>query len=328
MKIEDFITIYRKGGFRINKIAGHYFLHRTWMNYSFPQLIDIHLNDTLINSLKWRHPLTVIKTECRIKNAYEFILETSDYSIDKFAIKKRNNIRKSQKDCSFKHPSLEDLQSFGLRINQQTLKRQERSDKYLCDCKCWKKCITSLYNQPDISILGAYISDRMVGYLIIGKINENYYITHPYFDKDASSSSPMPGLIFSMVNQLIARDGKIRISYGFDSFNPLPDLVKYKLSMLFHRVPTTRVYVINPILLFFLKMVLFYHFGILKQKNSTNRIVRKIVSLVQGSRILVKLKNPPLEKVNRKSHLQRSKLSFLSAHHDKAKTTEFLKLHL
>jgi hypothetical protein len=59
-------------------------------------------------------------------------------------------------------------------------------------------------------------------------------------------------------------------------------------------------------------MFLFFQIEILKQKNSSNRLVRKVVSLVQGNRILVKLKNPSSENMNLKSPLQRPKLSFLS----------------
>jgi hypothetical protein len=288
MKVDEVVRIYRNCGFSVNKIGGYYFLDRGWINYSFPQLINTPIKGNLINSLKWKYLLTIIKTESRIKNTYEFVLETNDYGIDKFAPKKRNDIRKSLKDCVFKRPSLEDLFHFGLSMNQQTLARQGRGDKYLTDDRYWRKYITSFYSQENIFILGAFIEDRMVGYITVCKIAGNYYIIDPFYDKQASASSPIHGLIFTLVNQLIEKNGSIKIFYGIDSFNPLPNLNKYKQSMLFKRVPATRVYVINPVLLPFLKLIIFFCISIFKQKNIKNSLVQKMVRLLQGNRILCK----------------------------------------
>jgi hypothetical protein len=188
----------------------------------------------------------------------------------------------------FKRPSLEDLFQFGLRMNQQTLARQGRSDKILTNKHQWEKYITSFYSQENIYILGAYIAERMVGYITVCKIEGNYYIIDPFYDKEAASSSPIHGIIFTLVNQLIEKNGSIKIYYGLDSFSPLPNLNKYKQSLLFKRVPATRVFVINPILMPFLKLIIFFCVCILKRKNIKNSFIRKIVSLVQGNRIIYK----------------------------------------
>lgn len=290
MNIEEIVSIYRNCGFTINKIAGYYFLNRGWINYSFPQLIDININGNLINSLKWRYPLTVIKTESRIKNTYEFVLEANDYGLAKFNGKKRYDIRKSLKDCVFKRPGLEDLFQFGLKMNQQTLARQGRNDKFLTNDQHWRKYIKSFYSQENIYILGAYIADRMVGYITVCKIAGNYYIIDPFYDRQAADSSPMHGLIFTLVNQLIEKNGSIKIFYGVDSFSPLPNLNKYKQSMLFKRVPTTRVYLINPILLLPIKLIIFYNICLLKRKSIRNSFTRKSINLYQGHRLLSKEK--------------------------------------
>lgn len=290
MKVDNIVSIYRDCGFVINQIKGFYFLDRGRINYSFPQLNDIPVNDDLINSLKWRYPLTVIKTQSRIKNTYEFVLETNDYNINRFPIKKRTNIRKSLKDCVFKRPSLEDLYNFGLLINHQSLDRQGRQDKFLIDKKCWKKYITSFYNQENIFILGAYIAERMVGYIMVCKLEENYHISQIYYDKNFSASCPAPGLTFTLINQLIEKNGWIRISYGLDSIKPLPSLNRYKQEMLFQKIPATRVYVINPLLKPLLKLTVFFMFNILRQKRISNPLFHEVVNLIKGNRILERIK--------------------------------------
>lgn len=293
MNIEHVVRVFRNCGYIINQINGFYFLERGWINYSFPQLIDIPVNNNLIKSLRWKYPLTVIKTKAQIKNTYEFLLDTNDYSIGKFSQKKRNDIRRSLRDCTFKKPPLEDLVKYGLEMNRQTMERQERNDKYLTRYKLWQKYITTFYNEENIFILGAYIADKIVGYITVCKITGSYYIIDPFYDKKASASSPMHGLIFALVNQLIERDGSIKMYYGVDSFVPLPALSKYKQSMLFKRVPATRVYVVNPILLSCLRLIITICINLFKQKSIKNPRIQNIVRIVQGNRIIYK-SNPQI----------------------------------
>lgn len=290
MNVDEAANVFRNCGYSINKINGCYFLDRGLINYSFPQQIDLEFEVAHLNSLKWKHLISIIKTQSKIKNTNEFVLDTNNYGIEKFAAKKRNDIRKSLRDCIFKRPSLEDLLDIGLKINRETLSRQGRRDKFLTNRRCWSKYITSFYYQSGILILGAYIADRMVGYITVCKIGGNYYIIDPFYDHKVSASAPVQGLIFTLVNQIIKESGSIRIIYGLESFNPLPSLNKYKESMLFKRIPATRVYVINPLLLSFLKVIVFLYIRVFKYKNIKNPFIRKVIFLYQGTRILAKTK--------------------------------------
>jgi len=286
MDIEHIANIYRDCGFKLKKIDDAIFMASGWINYSFPAVIDLKLNKNIEKSLKWKYLITVIKTHLPQKNSYEFVLKTDNYSIDKFASKKRNDIRKSLRDCTFKRPSLDDLFQFGLKMNQQTLAKQGRSDKHLVDDQSWRKYITTFYEQENIFILGAYIAERMVGYITVCKINGNYYITDPFYDFDTAASSPIQGLIFTLVNQIIEREGRITIFYGIESFKPLPQLNRYKSSMHFERIPTTRAYIIHPLVLPILKFVYFFYSKILRGKKTKNPLIQQIVQLLRGNKIL------------------------------------------
>jgi hypothetical protein len=286
MNIDEIASIYSTCGFSISKINGSYFLRRGFINYSFPQVIDVPFNNDNLKAIRWKYLISIIKTRAKVKNTYEFILDTNDYNISKFDSKKRADIRKSLRDCVFKRPSLDDLIQFGLPINQQTLAKQGRKDKHLNESIHWKRYITTFYSQENILILGAYLDGKMVGYITVIKINGEYHIIDPYYDFKAAPSAPTQGLIFTLVNQVIEKEGSIIIFYGVESFSPLPSLNKYKQSMLFKRVPATRVYVLNPMVLPFIKLILFFYTGIFKQKSIKNPLIRKMVSLYQGTRVL------------------------------------------
>jgi hypothetical protein len=285
MKVEEIADIYDKCGFSIKKINGCYFLRKGLINYSFPQVIDVPFDNNHLNAIRWKYLISIIKTQAEIKNTYEYILETSDYNISKFDAKKRADIRKSLRDCVFEKPSLDDLIQFGLPINQQTLAKQGRKDKHLTECNHWKRYITTFYSNENILILGAYMAGLMVGYITVININGEYHIIDPYYDLTAAPSAPTQGLIFTLVNHVIEKEGSIKIYYGVESFSPLPKLNKYKQSMLFKRIPTTRVYILNPLVLPFVKLMLFFYTKVLKHKSIKNPFIRKMVSLYQGSRI-------------------------------------------
>jgi hypothetical protein len=287
MKVDELISIYRDCGFKINNICDKYFTRQGWVNYAFPPLVKTPVRSNLIESLQWKYLITVILTELRRKNTYEYILQTSDYSLEKFAKKTRNRIRKSLQNCTFTRPGLDDLLKFGLAINQQTLKRQHKNDKTLTDVRYWTRYITTLYSQESILILGAYYAGRMVGYIIASEVEGKFIIFHAFIDRvDSEITDPMNGLLYTLINQLIEKNRSVKISYGLDSILELQELNRFKSNMLFDRIPVTRVYILNPLLLPFVKFIIFLYMHLLKRKSIKNSFTRKLVRLYQGHRLL------------------------------------------
>ncbi len=293
MNVQDYVSLYRNGGLDVTKIGDVHFTRQGWINYSFPNLVKIPIHENLIKSVKWKYLVSVLLTDLRRKNSYEYILNTSDYNIDKFAKKIRNRIRKSLQNCTFKRPDLEDLLSFGLAINQQTLKRQHKKDKTLTNAKCWSQYITTLYNQDGIDMLGAYFAGRMVGYIITAELEEKYIIMHAFIDRvDSEITDPMNGLLYRMVNQLIEKNSPVKISYGLDSIADLPELNRFKSNMLFDPIPVSRVYILNPLLLPFIKLAIFFNLHLLGKKNFKNPLARKIIRIYQGYRLSFRTCHP------------------------------------
>jgi hypothetical protein len=286
---EEFAKVCQNGGIMIRKIDGRYFLKQGWKSYSFPLLSDTQINNDFINTIRFRSLFSIIKTNSRIKNTYEFILSTNNYSLDNFARKIRNRIRKSLQNCTFRRPAIQDLLVSGLKINRETLKRQSRDDKVLSNSVCWEKYIKSFYFTENVIILGAYYQERMVGYIIALELEEKYIIQHAFIDKtDSELTAPMNGLIFTLVNQLIGEKGHIKISYGLDSIKDLPDLNRFKMNMLFEKIPSTRVYIINPFILPFIRFMLFIVFNVMKQHKTSNMFIRELIHIYHGNRLLSK----------------------------------------
>ncbi len=295
MTTKEIAELKRNAGLKIFRAHDTFFWKNNWINYTFPPVCKIPFNTIeQLRHLRWKHLITVIYSDARIKNTYEFILDTDQYSIECFDHKVRNQIRKSLKTCIFKRPELNDLLTSGLAINKQTLKRQNRRENLLTSAKLWEKYISAIYNHPDVIITSAYYEGKMIGYIIVYELQGKWIIENPYIDRQhAPVSSPMNGLIYSVVNQLIALKGKINISYGIESFVPLPELNRFKNKMLFKRISVSRLYLINPLALPFIKLALFFYIRLLNKHSIRNSFIRNAINLYQGYRLYDKVKSYP-----------------------------------
>ncbi len=289
MNLQEFVNIHQQTGFQIQNKEGQYFLNRGLLNYAFPQLSISHINKKIVNSLKWKYLITVIKTDFQRKNTYEYILNTNEYEVESFRKRTRTTVRKSLKSCEFKRPPLKDLITDGLLINIQTLKIQKRKDKFLSEPKLWEKYITLFYEQKDTIIIGAYFQEKLIAYAIAYEVEgkQSFHLQH--INRDYATYYPMSGLMYVVVNELLKKHNRVSISDGIESFTPMPTLNKFKRYMRFDRVPITRVYILNPILLILIKSIVTFYISILGKRSFKNTMLRKVVDLYQGHRILTQM---------------------------------------
>lgn len=286
MSREEVVDIFSKCGLKICKDKGYSCFRQKCIIYSYPQLYKYSLEIINTRSKRWKSLITVVNTELKKKNTHEFILKTSDYSLEKFEKKTRNRLRKSIQNCTFKRPTLTDLEHYGLIMHRQTFERQSRSDKTFTDTECWHKYISGIYNHEGFIIYGAYRDEIMIGYIVAFRLEEKWVIQHAFINRDEHALSPMCGLIYTLVNKLVEENGEISISYGIESFIPLRELNRFKCNMLFQKVPITRVYVVNPLILPAIKTLLYFLVHLLKKRNFKSSFVRNLITLYQGHRLL------------------------------------------
>ncbi|MGD9930641.1 MAG: hypothetical protein AB7U05_11530 [Mangrovibacterium sp.] len=286
MKLDELVAIYRGCGYSVSNTDGQYFLNRGCINYSFPHLSDVSLNPKIIRKLKWRYLISVIKVSSPIKNTHEFIIKTKEYRIDMLPHRTRPTTRKSLRECGFRVPTIDDLLREGLYINRQTMKLQHRDDKYLTNENQWKSYVTSFYGHEDVAMLGAYYAGKMIGYIIAFKTDGKYHVVNQYVDRNWPGLAPLNGLIYTLFNKIIEEEGELVFSDGMESFSPLPELNRFKRTMLFEPVPATRVYILHPVLRVSLGMVILFYVKMLRKRSVRSKFIQKIIRLYQGQRIL------------------------------------------
>jgi len=293
MKIEEFVSIHRTQGHTIKKVRNYYFRSQRDTGFPFPVYsafpLDKRVKVTrgLVRTLKWKFLITQVIIDLPKKDIYEYMLNTDNYELEQFKSKLRKKIKKSLRIFSFRKPSLEDLLNEGYAINKQTCERQSRKDDKMLNYSKWSGHVNAILDNPGYTIMGAYLEDLMVGYLGVYELEGRFHTDGAFIDRNhTAGSSPMKGLLYSMVNDLINKHGSITLSYGFHRYLRTTPLTSFKETMLFRRHAYAKGYVVNPVLLLALRLSVFAYMKFPKCKIFRKKIAREIISLYQGHRRL------------------------------------------
>ncbi len=247
MLIDEYITLNNKLGHQILRTDSiSWIIREDKTSVSCPQEISIFPSkDNIKRLLKQGIIVISFRTDLSEKNYFEYIFQGTSYDLNDFDRKTRNRIKKGLNSCQVKSAALTDLLSEGLNINQQTTDRQEREESMLTNKLQWEKYISTLYNEEDVHIKGAYVDNLLIAYAIFIKIENKYYIYHPYMKREYSSFCPMNAIYFSFINEILMSEDDIQISAGLSSYIDKKDLDRFKTNMRFEKIPCSRVLVVS-----------------------------------------------------------------------------------
>ena len=252
MDLKELAALYREMGNEVLSTPNMFWLLRkTKVAYSLPMQENCFPSqDDFKELFKCGARVALYKSDVVAPNTFEYLFEGTKYDLDMFDSKIRNQIRKGLKSCEIRDVPLDVLREDAYEINVQTLAHQQRRADHLGVKSHWEKYITALRHHDDVFIKGAFSSGKLIGYAIIVKINYQYVVEHPYIDRNASSLCPMNAILYTFINEMLVKEGRILISYGMASFAEQRSLDKFKIGMLFDKKECGRGGVINPRLKF------------------------------------------------------------------------------
>lgn len=246
MTTEEFIELNKDLGHKIINCNNYSWLVRdNGSAISLPTLTNIFPKKRDLELMLKKSKVLTFKTKISTTNSSEFLFRGDSYEISDFKSKIRNQIRKGLSSCDVREAKIEELISKGLIINQRTLSKHKRGVVYLQEKLYWEKYIKTMRKNPDITILGAYVEEELVAYVVFIKVEDRYYIYHPFMDFKFSSSNPMNAILYTFINDIISKEGYIDISYGLASYIDKKGLDHFKKGMLFVEEPTTRITVLS-----------------------------------------------------------------------------------
>ena len=250
------------------------------VEYSYP--INEDIKEILSNKNIW---FAIFVSEHTTPNTAEYLFEGDDYSIEKFHSKIRNQIRKSLKSCTIKKPTKDDLVKYGFEINNEILGMHQRSVDYLIKLDKWKKYIDALYDARDVYVYAAYVDEEFAAYVFFIKVNDKYYIYHPFATRRFSKQAPMNGLLYTAINDFIEKDKHVTVTYGLASFFTMSGLDKFKKGMLFTEKKMSRVTVLDDKISFFFNKPIHYLFKKLTFIPIIDSLYEKYNILYESSRL-------------------------------------------
>lgn len=275
MTSKEFIDLNIKLGHHIFQTGNQYWLlGKNGIAYSFPTLNNSYpTKEELDLTVKAGAKIAIFKTDRTKANTYEYVFKGSDYGIEAFKSKIRNQIKKGLSSCEICTPTLDLLINDALSINDQTLNNQQREVEYLQDPQKWKEYITTIYNHPDCFIRAALHQNKLIAWALFFKVDNRYIVYHPFIDRNHSALCPMNAILYNFVNERLEVEKEIDITYGLASYSEKSGLDHFKKGMLFIEEPTGRLSFTNskikmlmhPVVYFALSML--YKLKIIKEQQ-------------------------------------------------------------
>lgn len=293
MNTLEFTEFQKNLGFnQINTKMHHWIVLSNKLAISTPSLENSKPNKKEISELFKKGIKAVSFTvDMDEKNSYEYIYKGSDYSLEVFSSKIRNQIRKGLKSCEIRKPSAHDLKTQAVKINREILSKHERDVDYLTNDLLWSKYSQNLLETKDVYTYGAYVNEILVGYLFFIKVNNKYYVYHPYASREYSKECPMNALLFTAINDFIKNDKEVSVSYGLASFFEKHGLDHFKKGMLFMEKPITRLMAFSPFINLFFNDIALKILSLFSKKKNISIKYTKYKVLLDANKLYKKYMN-------------------------------------
>lgn len=210
----------------------------------------VHLNVASIYKL-FARGAAVVRYACEESQgeaSFEYVCVADDFSLESLSPNARRRVRRGLEACAIRPVELDFLARFGCSINKSTLARQGRAGRHrLTDDGLWQKYMRACTRIPEVEALGAFLGDRLIGYSMVVTVDDYAYLHHTQAYAEELKHSPINALTYTMTKRMLERSGIRFVSQGLESFLPLPEVERFKLSMGFRKRPLGRRVAVNPL---------------------------------------------------------------------------------
>jgi len=249
MSAEGYAKFLKRMGHTVRKADGIFWFNtmpHVYMSFPFQNLIDPQNVDWafVLGNDGW-----IARYPCNLdlgRKSYRIIADQKDYDLHCLSGKARNQTRRGLENCQVRPVKFEELESCGIEINKDTLKRQGRTipkgfDEY------WKKYFKEAARSDGAHAWGAFVDEMLVAYLIAFFMEGVSHILILRSLRASLKKYPNNALIFSYLKNTLANDKVSCVSIGFESLQTgLKSLDSFKLGMGFRKEPVGQRIFIKP----------------------------------------------------------------------------------
>jgi len=251
MSAEGYAKFLKQMGHNVRQTDGIFWfdtMPHVYMNFPFQYIIEP-------KNVDWEFVLGndgwIVRYPCDLnlgRKSYRIIADQKDYDLHCLSGKARNQTRRGLENCQVRPIDFEELETCGIDINKDTLKRQGRTiprgfDRY------WKKYFREAARSDGAHAWGAFVDGMLVAYLIAFFMEDVSHILILRSLRTALKKYPNNALIFSYLKSTLSNDKISCVSIGFESLQAgLKSLDSFKLGMGFRKEPVGQRIFLKPTL--------------------------------------------------------------------------------
>ncbi|HME13017.1 MAG TPA: GNAT family N-acetyltransferase [Candidatus Acidoferrum sp.] len=223
---------------------------RKFFYESIPQHRRVHLRPQAAARL-FRGGAAVLRYTCEEHEgdpSFEYVCSQKPFSLEALSSDARRRVRRGLESCEIRPADFTLLAERGCAINRSTLERQGRSGvEWMTDEAVWRRYMTACAGIPNVHALGAFVEGQLCGYSMAVTVDDYAYLYHTQALSEYLKYSPVNALTYAMTKAMLECEGIQNVSQGLESFQPLPEVEKFKLGLGFRKRALGRKVVINPL---------------------------------------------------------------------------------
>jgi hypothetical protein len=160
-----------------------------------------------------------------------YVCDPREYGLEKLPRQYRRHVVRGQELCEIRPIEPAELIREGLKLNLETMQRQQRYDPEFGDPASWKRFVEAIRLSPGVEVTGAYLNGRLSAYLVTCRQGK---CLHMLYKMSRSEDRGLPighALDFQIISRAAADPGLELVENSFVSIVPNEGLDTYKRRM-------------------------------------------------------------------------------------------------
>ena len=179
------------------------------------------------------------------KPSYQIVCDTAGYGLETLSANARSKVRRGLKRCRVQPVTSAVAATAGLQAHTDTVGRQGRAG--VLDGPGWERFWTAVGATPGIEVWGAWCGEDLAAFLVSVTFADCVEFLLARSRNDHLAAYPNNALLFTVTEEMLARRGVGRITFGLESLEEVGPLDQFKFGMGFRAEPLRQRIVLHPV---------------------------------------------------------------------------------
>jgi hypothetical protein len=259
MSVETFASFLAASGHRVVRTKSAFWYDATRGFFlSVPSHRQLRLDRGEVRELLRHRPCFGVRFPAPIdgpgKLSYQIVCDVENYGLEQLSANVRSKIRRGLRRCDVRRVPFTELAVLGRAANMDTLSRQGRTWRF--GGKQWERYWQAA-DRPGMEGWGAFVGGDLAAFLLTAELDDCVEFLLARSRSDLLDAYPNNALIFTVAEEMLAKRGAGKITFGLESLEPVGPLDQFKFGMGFRREPIRQRVVFHPVLQVLLRSAAF-----------------------------------------------------------------------